>query len=164
MKSLLIVGAGQFGQLVKELAELLGYEKIGFLDDNSESAVGKTADYWSFIEEYTDFIVAIGNPVIRKSVVEMLEHDYNLCNLIHPTAVISKSAHLSKGCIIEANVVINAESKVGKSSLLNAGSVINHNARVNQYSQIDCNAVVSANAVVPEGAKVESCTVWSKRG
>ena len=35
MKTLIIVGAGEFGMLVKEIAELLGYEKIDFLDDNA---------------------------------------------------------------------------------------------------------------------------------
>lgn len=41
MKSLLIIGAREFGHLVKELAELQSYEKIDFLDDDSEIAVGK---------------------------------------------------------------------------------------------------------------------------
>ena len=33
MKSLLILGAGGFGQMVKETAIQLGYEEIVFLDD-----------------------------------------------------------------------------------------------------------------------------------
>ena len=33
MKSLLILGAGGFGQMVKETALQLGYEEIVFLDD-----------------------------------------------------------------------------------------------------------------------------------
>ena len=32
-KSLLIVGAGGHGKVVKEIAEALGYNKIAFLDD-----------------------------------------------------------------------------------------------------------------------------------
>ena len=38
MKSLLILGAGGFGQMVKETAIQLGYEEIVFLDD---AAFGK---------------------------------------------------------------------------------------------------------------------------
>lgn len=68
MKSLFIVGSGEFGQLVKELAETLGYQKIGFLDDNSEIAVGKTADYQKFTEEYQNFIVAIRSKCILQCV------------------------------------------------------------------------------------------------
>ena len=34
MKSLLIVGAGSFATEVEELAELCGYDKLAFLDDD----------------------------------------------------------------------------------------------------------------------------------
>ena len=33
MKSLLILGAGGFGHMIKETAQALGYEEIVFLDD-----------------------------------------------------------------------------------------------------------------------------------
>ncbi len=47
MKSLLILGAGGFGQMVKETALELGYEKVVFLDDTAkgEDVIGKCCDY-----------------------------------------------------------------------------------------------------------------------
>ena len=161
--SLIIIGAGEYGQLVKELAELQGYEKIDFLDDNSELAIGKTEEFQKFIDTYTDFIVAIGNPTVRKRVVEMMESCFKLATIIHQTAVISKSAQIEKGCVIEAHTVINAGAEVGKACLINAGSVINHNSMVNDYCQVDCNAVIAADAVVPEYTKVTSCSVWNEK-
>lgn len=38
---LLIVGAGDHGRIISEIAEDLGYEKVAFLDDNSPQAIGK---------------------------------------------------------------------------------------------------------------------------
>lgn len=38
---LLIIGAGGYGHLVKEIAVLNGYEIVDFLDDNSPLAIGK---------------------------------------------------------------------------------------------------------------------------
>lgn len=35
---------GQYGRLVKELAEDCGYEKIDFLDDNRQLAIGKLSE------------------------------------------------------------------------------------------------------------------------
>ena len=161
--SLIIIGAGEYGQLVKELAELQGYEKIAFLDDNSELAIGKTADYQKYTKEYTDFIVAIGNPTVRRRVVEMMEPYFTLATIIHPTAVISKSAQIEKGCVIEAHTVVNTGAKVGKACLINAGSVINHNSRVSDYCQVDCNAVIAADTIVLEYTKVTSCSVWNEK-
>ena len=34
MSNLLIIGAGGYSQLAKEITEISGYEKIGFLGDN----------------------------------------------------------------------------------------------------------------------------------
>lgn len=163
MKSLLIVGAGEFGQLVKELAELQNYEKINFLDDNSELAIGKTSDCVKFKEEYTDFIVAIGNPVVRRSVIEQMELHFHLATIIHPTAVVSPTAQIEKGCVIEAHTVINTGAKVGKACLINAGAVVNHNSRVSDFCQVDCNAVIAADATVLENTKVISCSVWTEK-
>ena len=42
---LLILGAGGHGKVVKEVAEATGrYEKIDFVDDHSNIAVGKVSD------------------------------------------------------------------------------------------------------------------------
>ena len=48
MKSLLILGAGQFGQVTYEIAESLEYKKIGFLDDHAAKAIGKLDEFEKF--------------------------------------------------------------------------------------------------------------------
>ena len=45
MDNLLIIGAGQYGEMLKESTRALNlYDKIDFLDDNSDEALGKIAD------------------------------------------------------------------------------------------------------------------------
>ena len=51
MKKILILGAGGFGQMVKETAEQLGYDEIAFLDDAAKgSAVIGKCGLWK--QEY----------------------------------------------------------------------------------------------------------------
>lgn len=154
MKSLLIIGAGEYGYLVKELAEDCGYENIAFLDDNSPEVIGTVADAAKWKDDYKEFGVAIGNPVVREKIVEILEHTFSLATLIHPAAYVSRSAVVEVGCIVEPGVVIQTEAKVGKACIINAGAVVNHNSTVMEYSQVDCNAVVGARAVVAKGTKI----------
>ena len=47
MKSLLILGAGGFGQMAKEMALEVGYERVVFLDDAAvgEDVIGRCCDY-----------------------------------------------------------------------------------------------------------------------
>ena len=146
---LLILGAGEYGQLVKEIARNK-YPVIDFLDDNSEAAIGKIDDMAKYRLDY-DAIVAIGNPEKRKELYEKLTaFKFNIVTIISPRSYISKSASIEPGCVVEAMAVVNAGSKIKRGTFINAGAVVNHNSVVNEFCQIDCNAVVGADAVVPE--------------
>ena len=157
MKSLLVIGAGGYGRVVKEIAQLNGYGKIDFLDDNSSLSVGKIADVENLEDFYDGSIVSIGNPEIREEILKKLKKPVTL---VHPSAVVSISAVVEPGCVIEAHAVVNSEAIIGKSCFICAGSVVNHNASVGNCCQIDCNATVSCGARVTNGTKVESCTVY----
>lgn len=165
MKRLLILGAGQYGQVARETADAMGsFERIDFLDDNSPFAVGKLKDYECFAQSYDSAFVAMGNPQLRLQWLDKLaQGGYNLPVLIHPRAYVSPSAVLGKATIVEPMAVVNAEAVVEMGGLLCAGCVVNHNAHVMPACQIDCNAVVASNAVVPEGMKVNSGTVFNKK-
>ncbi len=164
-KSILILGAGQYGQVVRETAEATGqFSRITFLDDNNLCAIGKMADFLSFRQEYDCAFVAMGNPQLRLQWLEKLEAaGYETPVLIHPKAYVSPSAVLGAGTVVEPMAVVNTGAVVEKGGLLCAGCVVNHNAHVKACCQIDCDAVVASNAVVPEGTKVHSGTVFNER-
>ena len=147
---LLILGAGQYGQLVKELARNQ-YTMIDFLDDNSNVAIAPLNSYKELKEEYHNAIVAIGNNDVRMEWLEKLETEgYNIPTLISDKAYVSPSAEVAKGCIVEPMVSINTAAKVEKGSIISSGAVVNHNAVLHKCCHIDCNATVGADAVVPE--------------
>lgn len=156
---LLIVGAGGYGHIVKEIAILNGYETVNFLDDNSPIAVGRISELEIIEARYDGSIVAIGNPEIKEKIFGKLKKP---TTIIHPSAVVSTSAFIGDGCVIEANAVINSEAVIGEGVFICAGAVVNHNSIVGKFCQVDCNAVVAMGAEVPKGHKVESCTVFKR--
>ena len=162
---LLILGAGQYGQVVRETAEAMGcFSVISFLDDNSPLAIGKMEEYERFTQEYANAFVAMGNPQLRKQWLDRLElAGYDLPVLIHPKAYVSSTAVLGKATIVEPMAVVNTGAVVETGGLLCAGCVVNHNAHVMSVCQIDCNAVVASNATVPEGTKVCSGVVYERK-
>lgn len=159
-KNLLIFGAGQYGAVIKELAEAVGeFETISFLDDLfgleeqkgdiSKSVIGKLNQYEAFRAEYGYAIVSIGNPEIRMEwTKKLLKAGYLLPTLISPRAYVSPSAQLSEGVVVEPMAVLNANVHIGEGSLVMAGAIINHNAFVDDYCNIQCGAVVMSNTVV----------------
>ena len=164
--NLLILGAGQYGQVTKEIAESTGqFEKIDFLDDNVENDVGKIADYKKFAGNYSYAIVAIGNADLRLAYIRELERScFRIAILISPKAYVSQSAKIKQGTIVEPFAVVNANSFVGEGTLICAGAIVNHNAVVGDACQLDCGSVVEANAVVPDKTKLGSNKVFSRDG
>ena len=160
-KSLLIIGYGEYGHLVEEMAKECGYSKIAALDDNAEDAMDTISSIEKYKNVYTDFVVAIGNPDSRKEIAERIAKDMNQATLIHPKATISKDATIEQGCIIEQNVVVHRGTTIKQATIINAGAVINHDSTVGEYSQIGCNAVVAARAQVPPNTKVMHCQCFN---
>lgn len=159
--NLLILGAGEYGQLVKELASEF-YSNIVFLDDKSDLAIGKLEDYKKYVGEY-HAIVAIGNNDVRLAWIKKLEEvGFIIPTIVSSKAYVSSSSVIEEGCIVEPMSVINANAKIEQGTIISSGAVINHNAVVRQGCHIDCNAVVGADAIIPEKMHLNYGQVMTK--
>ena len=163
--NLLIVGAGQYGQVAKEMAEAMQcFKKVDFLDNNNDIAIGKLCDYEKFSVLYSNAIVAVENPEMRLNWIKKLEEAcYKIAILIHPKAYVAPSAQIMKGSIIEPMAVINSGTVISVGCIVSAGAVINHNSYVCDGCHIDCNAVVEGNSLVPVGTYVECGAVFKRQ-
>lgn len=155
-KNLLIVGVGQYGCVAREIAEdMRSFDKISFLDDKNESAIGTLADMDRFVDEYTYAFVAIGNPVLRLELIDRLEKaGYRMATLISPRAYVSPSAQLLGGVIVEPMAVISTASFLGRGTIVSAGAIVNHNCYVGDVCHLDCNSTVLSNSIVPTSTRL----------
>lgn len=154
---LIILGAGQYGQLTKELAESLGYSVLLLDDDNTEAV-----DALSAFHKYdSSFFVAIGDYSIRMHLLNKLQAaGKKIVSLISKNAYVSPSATIGINTIVEPMAVVNAGCVVGRGVLVCAGAVINHNSVISDGCHIDVNSTVPARSIIPEGAKVQAGMVW----
>ena len=157
MDNLLIIGAGQYGEMLKESARALNlYDKIDFLDDNSDEALGKIADYEKFVQTYECAIVAIGDSDIRLDVTQKLKAaGYKIETFVSRRAYVSPSAKIAEGCVIEPMSVISTDVEIGRCTIISSGAVVNHNSTVAEGCHINCNATVRSNSSVPAKTKVD---------
>ena len=158
MNNLLIVGAGQYSSVVLEIAnEMNCFDKIDFLDDNSEKAVGKISEMSSFVKDYKSAVCAIGNNPLRVEITnKLIEAGFEVPAFVSQKASVSPSAKIEQAVIIEPMAVVQANAVVSKATLVCAGAVVKHNAVVEQGCYLDCNCVVSAGAKVQSTTKIES--------
>ena len=169
-RNLLILGAGGYGTVVKELAlEMGSFQKIDFLDDRygaetddyHEEAIGKISDMESFVRQYSFAVIAIGNPEVRINLLRRIEEEtpFIVPVLISPRAYVSPSAHIQKGAVIEPLAGVHANTIIGKASYISMGAVVNHNAIISEGCHIDIGAAVMSGAFVKPKTEVEACTV-----
>ncbi len=157
MKSLLIIGAGSFSTEVEELARLLGYTDIEFLDDKETSAFGTMNDIGRLRNKFDTAIVALGNNDNRKKYHEELQrYNYNIPILIHPTAYVSPDAQLSPGCIIRTRAVVSRYAKLGNGVIVNIGAIIDHHCEIGAFSMVLPGAVVRSSVKLGPSTWIEA--------
>lgn len=150
MTNLLILGAGQYGMVAKEIAESMGtFSDIAFLDDNNPIAIGKLNEYAYFINEYDSAVIALGDAKMRLELLTELENcGFEIPVLMHKNAYVSPSAIIGKGSIIEPMAVIHTDVKIGAGCIISAGTIVNHNAVVSDGCHLNCGTIVGARANV----------------
>lgn len=140
MNRLIIIGAGGHGKVIADNALKNGYENIGFIDDNAKGdvigfpVVGTSADIERLNDGDTDFIIGIGNNVLRKKIVE--KYQVNWVSIIHPSAQIAFNSKIGKGTVVMANAVINACSQIGEHCIINTGAIVEHDNVIENYVHI----------------------------
>ena len=157
MKQLIIIGASGHGKVVADIAEKMGYDPIGFLDDNGEvtscngcPVLGKTNGFSDF---NCEFFVAIGNNVIRARIQKVLEDaGKQVATLIHPNAVVGKGVELGQGTVVMAGAVINPGAKIGKGCIINTCASVDHDCLLGDFVHLSVGAHMAGGCFVGDGS------------
>jgi len=163
MKDIVIIGAGGFGREVAWLIEDINkvnneWNIVGFVDDNksiqgTEINGYKVVGDIDWLEKQEVFVVnAIGDPVIKKKVMDKLDGSKNKYPvLIHPSVICSDRVSFGEGSIICAGNIITVNVEIGKHVIINLDCTIGHDANIGDYSTV----LPSVN--VSGFVKIEEC-------
>lgn len=161
-ENLLILGAGQYGMVARELAESMGgFDRIDHLDDRNEIAIDRLAHYARYVGDYSHAIVAIGNAEVRFSYLQELENaGFQIPTLVSPRAYVAPSAKLLKGSIVEPMTVINANAVLSVGVIACAGVTVNHDAEIGDCCLLQCGSIVRSGARMPRGFVLDYAAVY----
>ena len=148
MKDIVIIGAGGFGREVAWLIEDINIKNVewnifGFVDDNQAIQGTKIYGYkvvgdidW-LKEQELCVVNAIGDPIIKKKVMEKLAGSKNRYPvLIHPSVINSGSVNFGEGSIVCAGNIITVNIEIGKHVIINLDCTIGHDANIGDYSTV----------------------------
>jgi len=166
-KRLILVGCGAFARelinWVEDLADLgKSISVTGFLDDNPNALQGfpYSVPYLgtisAFIPQSGDqLLMAIGDPMAKKSLFVALKNKgATFANLIHPSAVIARSAKLGEGVVVCPQAFISADATVGDLCAINGSASVGHDVKLGSF------ATLSAHVDLTGWVQVDECVFF----
>jgi sugar O-acyltransferase (sialic acid O-acetyltransferase NeuD family) len=157
-KSFILWGSAGHAKVLADVISLSGNSVVALFDNNDvgpavanvpvffgESGFRRWADANGRLEHHFAGLAAIGGGRgYDRVLIHKLFREYNLeiPVLIHPSAVVSPSAHLGPGCQILALANVAAGSALGE------GCIVNHRASIDHECQIGWGVHVAPGATV----------------
>jgi UDP-perosamine 4-acetyltransferase len=163
------LGAGGHAQVVMDALRLSGGAQIVGLLSVDRDAEGTTIDGVPIIggderlpalrgEGVTHAIVTVGSlrpSGLRRRLFGLIA-DAGLIPLtvIHPSAIVARSASIGRGTVVLAGAIVNASATVGDNVILNTAAVVEHHGRIGDHVHVATGARLGGGVTVGAGAHV----------
>ncbi len=162
---LVIWGASGHARVVADMVRLQGnLEIIGFLDDLHPERAGtsfcgstilggreKLADLASM--GVRNLVVAFGDCRARLAAAAFAaEADFNLCQVVHPRAVVAADVTIGPGTTVMAGGTINPGAVIGHNVIVNTNATIEHECVLEAGAHVCPNAVLGGQVRVGQAA------------
>lgn len=167
MKDLVIVGSGGFARETKWLIErcnavearwnIMGWisnEEVGTIIDGIPVIGG---DEWLMkYDKELNVVIAIGDGKMRKKLSDMYSCNSMLMypNIIAPSAILSESVRLGKGCIIADQSVLTINISAGDFFVSSIACVVSHDCEIDNFVTLLPGSHISGNVTVGECTSV----------
>ncbi len=165
MRDLLIIGAGGFGREIVWVVEDINalnpeFNIIGFLDDddsiqgqiiNGIKVVGKVQDLKQWESNDNAYaVIGILNPEIKEDVIRRTSFFTRWATVIHPTAVISKTAQIGEGTVVFPYATVGVDARIGSNCFLNIHCAVGHDCVLEGNVSVLIGAVLCGGAMIGE--------------
>lgn len=154
---IVLVGAGRFAEEITDLAADLGITVRAWIEGLDASRADPVADppiVWVddhlAVAPQAPIVPAIGQVSRRALVERLLDEGRALTSLVHPSAVVARSATIEAGCVIFPGVVIGARTRIGRGTIVNRGALIGHHTTIGAWSFVGPGANVAGGVSVGE--------------
>lgn len=172
MEKIILIGAGQQCGVVLYNIKAQGKYSVACIAEVDEKKVGTivegilvepfenfSVEAMRFIEykyQTNKFFISFGNMKYRRDVFNFLvKNGWQAVNIIHPDAVVSPTASLGQGVLIEAGCLITPSPIIGNNVVVNTGSQVNHDNVVEDHVYIASGVVLSGGVKIGENTLLD---------
>lgn len=171
-EKIVLIGSGQHARVVMYNMEAQGIYEVACFLDSDVSKVGQEYEGFMIEGTYDDaedikrkyntnkFFIAFGNMKYRKKVFEQfISNGWEPVNIIHPDAIVSESATIGKGVLIECGCLITPNPIIGDNVVVNTGSQVNHDNIVENHVYMASGIILSGGVRIKENTLIDDGVV-----
>jgi len=158
---LMIYGASG---LAKEIFDTINqnyqdrWDEIIFIDDFQNNIFlfgNRIISFSKLLDEYklslVEAIVGIGEPFYRDLLAKkILSNSLQLVSIVHPTAVVSRSALIGNGSYIGPFSFISSNTTISDNVVIQPHAMVGHDVEIGNSSVIGPNSAIAGNCIVGE--------------
>ena len=162
--TIVIIGAGDHGRVLAELARAAGWSVAGFIepvasgDDATRTVAGlpilgslDAPDPW--LSTGAGFVAALGDNGRRATAfARCVELGMRAVALVHPTAILLSGAVVEDGAQVCAAAVVGVDARIEADAIVNTGATIDHDGRIGRHAHVGPGAHLAGAVSVDEGA------------
>ncbi|MFK4649407.1 putative phosphoesterase [Bradyrhizobium ottawaense] len=166
----LIVGADIYGEMIAELIRCRSdLELIGFVDDRVSGRLAEAPVLGPLArlaeiadaENVVDVAVAVGENETRRTITERVWcAGVRPARLIHPAAVVSPTARLGFGCIVDAGAYVGPHCVLEDGVSVWPHVMLSHHTAVSAYASFKPGSVIGGHSRIAAGEKIALGAVW----
>lgn len=160
---IVILGNGGHSRVIQEMIFSIGLHSIeAVLDDKYDHVYQENGITYGPIlllngmpDPELKLIVALGDNRVRKEVIARLNLESDrYITIIHPTAVVSRTAKIGNGTVVMPQAVINAGAVVGEHCIINTRAIVEHDNQIGNYTHLSPNATLTGSVRTGEGVHI----------
>jgi UDP-perosamine 4-acetyltransferase len=157
---LIIVGAGRLSLDVFEAADLSGrVEPVGFVVSDGAALQREhcglpvvDVEHLPWPADAAVSIGAIANPSREQFLAELRRRGYDFEAVLHPSAIVSRSATIGPGAFIGAGAILAARATVREDVVISRGANVGPDVDVGACSTIGAGAIIAGSVAIGAGA------------
>lgn len=142
-----VIGAGGHAKVIIDALEYNKSLKIQVFDEvrcaEPHILLGEILPF-SLIDPNLKTIIAIGDNTTRHS-LSLRFFSQKWATIIHPKAIISRSAKIGDGVYVGAGAIIGPQAVIGNHTIINTGSIIEHDVIIGDFCHVGPGVILTGS-------------------